>query len=235
MRYFRCEQVDMTQMAAFRGKYARLLEMERQAARREKVWRRLGMAVFITVTAFCLVGGEILVWSLPERDLLLLQILQTVLQGILSVAVLFLSFVLGALASTPLFTRGERNRKAEKQAVLAAACGALREGYGLTEPCLVTKCYRCDDKRFTDHDVCLFFVEEELRMTTNLQGGFIRLQKDLGCYAFAPEELRLRVVPWKNATAVELTGDDFTCLLGARAKGFLEKNGNTMIHKETDR
>ena len=233
MRYFRCEQVDMTQMAAFREKYARLLETERQAAHRKKVWRRLGAAVFMAVTLLCLVGGELLVWSIPDRDFLLLQILQTVLQGLLSLVVVVLSLVLGSVASAPLFSRAEWSRKTEKQAVLAAACQMRREFYGLMEPCLVTKCYASSDRRFTDHDVCLFFVGKELRVTTNLRQGFLRESKDLGCYALPVAELTVCTADHKGVTATALSTEGVSFLLGARAKAFLERKGRMHTGKGT--
>ena len=222
MRYFKWEQVNAEQMAVFREKHARLLAEEAHAARREKGWRRLGTAVFATVSLVCLVGVGMLLWRLPQRESLFEQILQVVGQVALTLLLIPVGLVLGALASSPLFARAERGHKAQRQAVLAAACQGMREHYGFCEPCLVTKCYRCDDKRFTDHDVCLFFVGEELRLTTNLRQGFIRESKDLGCYAFAPGELTVREEEHNGRRATLLVAGEGTFLLGARAKRFIE-------------
>lgn len=86
----------------------------------------------------------------------------------------------------------------------------------------MTKCYHSSDRRFTRHDVCLYFVGEELRITANLNYGFFHPERDLGCYALEREELQLTRVTCQDRPALELRAGELTFCLGQRAAAFLE-------------
>ena len=160
----------------------------------------------------------------PEGDTLLPDIINTVLCVLLFVLSLILSPIIALVVSIPFWNLQDNNAKHVRQTMRSAVCAELREFYGLCEPVLITKCYECTDGKFKDHDVCLFFVDGELRITTNLQYGFYNINKDLGCYVFSKEEIRLSHVVHGRYEATELTVDEFCITLGKKAKGFLESN-----------
>jgi ASC-1-like (ASCH) protein len=100
----------------------------------------------------------------------------------------------------------------------------LRKAYQLTEPCLVTKCYQCqNDEKFNLHDVCIFVTGDELRITTNLLHGFFNPENDLGCYILSRDEISLSKIPYNGTLATSLCCPDTTFILGQRAYGFIIK------------
>ena len=123
------------------------------------------------------------------------------------------------------------NVPAKKKEILSKACGHLRDYYGLQEPYIITKCFDAADKKFQKHDVCLFIVGDELRITVDLIHGFLHGERDLGCYAFVKHEITLSKQPCGQQLMLEMKAGENTFLLGYRAKGFIEKN---FIGKETD-
>ena len=93
----------------------------------------------------------------------------------------------------------------------------------MQEPYIVTKCFDATDKKFRNHDVCIFIVEDELRITTDLVHGFLHGERDLGCYAFKLNEIFLEKQQSGNHLVAELKADNTVFLLGYRAKGFIDK------------
>ena len=143
--------------------------------------------------------------------------------AILGMVGMVLIIVIGLLISVPIWKRTNR-RTISRQDILSKACEHLREYYGLQEPCIVTKCYDASDKKFKNHDVCIFVVGDELRITTNLKNGFFREEKDLGCHAFLRDEVTVTKIEGEKFLMAELRAGETTFLLGYRAKGFIEKN-----------
>ena len=100
----------------------------------------------------------------------------------------------------------------------------FREYYGWTEPCVVTKCYDSSDKVFAKRDVCIFVADGELRVCANLKYGFSFREKDLGCYAFKPDEISVNLINENNILITELKSNEVSFRLGRRAKSFIEKD-----------
>jgi hypothetical protein len=94
----------------------------------------------------------------------------------------------------------------------------------LEEPYIITKCFDSTDKKFKNHDVCIFIVDDELRITTDLVRGFLHGERDLGCYAFSRDELIISKKQNGKYLMAELKSTNTEFLLGYRAKGFIEKN-----------
>ena len=94
----------------------------------------------------------------------------------------------------------------------------------MQEPYIITKCFDAADKRFRDHDVCIFLVGDELRITTDLVRGFLHGERDLGCYAFSRKEITVSKQQDGEHLVAELKSDNAFFMLGYRAKGFIEKN-----------
>ena len=111
-----------------------------------------------------------------------------------------------------------------KKEIFSKACAHLRDFYGLREPYIITKCYDSSDSQFKNHDVCIFFVQDELRITADLKNGFLHGERDLGCYIFEQNEISLFKQQNGKHLSVLLKADDTFFLLGYRAKSFIEKN-----------
>ena len=110
-----------------------------------------------------------------------------------------------------------------KKEIFSKACKHLRDYYQLKAPYIITKCFNSTDERFANHDVCIFVVGDELRITTNLVQGFLHGERDLGCYAFKKEEITLSKHNDGNHLIAELKANKIVFLLGYRAKGFINK------------
>jgi len=146
------------------------------------------------------------------------------LQGVWIVCGAVVAAVLGIGVSLSLSPKSDAAASRLKQIHASRRCEALRAYYGLIEPCLVTKCFNATDRKFIHHDVCLFVVGDELRLTTNLKNGVFAGDKDLGCYAFTRDELTVTQVARGHYIAAELTAEGMTFCLGIRAERFIRKH-----------
>ena len=111
-----------------------------------------------------------------------------------------------------------------KKNIFSKACGHLRDYYELQEPYIITKCFDASDKKFQNHDVCIFVVRDELRLTTDLVHGFLHGERDLGCYVFRRDEITISKQQDGNHLIAELKVGDTVFLLGYHSKGYIEKN-----------
>ena len=136
---------------------------------------------------------------------------------------LIISVVLTLIFTLPLWNKVESlHLPTLKKEFLSKSCSYLRDYYGLKEPYIVTKCFDASDERFKNHDVCLFIVQDELRITTDLMRGFLHEERDLGCYAFKLNEIKLSKLRCENGLILELREENTVFLLGYRAKRFIE-------------
>ena len=137
---------------------------------------------------------------------------------------LIVSGGLTAILTTPLWKKVETfDIPLMKKEIFSKACKHLRDYYQLQEPYIITKCFEATDKNFQNHDVCIFIVGDELRITTDLIQGFLHGARDLGCYAFKIEEITLLKRNNGMHLVAELRADNTVFLLGYRAKGFIDK------------
>ena len=72
--------------------------------------------------------------------------------------------------------------------------------------------------------MCIFIVDSELRITTDLINGFLYGERDLGCYTFKADEITLTKQHHKDRLAIELKSGDTVFLLGYRAMGYIRSN-----------
>lgn len=224
MRYFKCDAQPEAQ--DLRQQFADLSEHEQKKLRRQKLRNRIGNVLFFSVTVLLLIAGLWLVWhvySLGQAKDFLHGTVLAIGGFVMSFLVVILAPILALLASGWLWRADYAREKALRKELLQKGCQQQREFYGFREPFFVTKCFDAGDKRFRRHDVCLFMAEGELRLTVNLHYGFFDPARDLGCYAFSPEEVTLRMAQWKNHPALELTAGETTFLLGNKALPFLKK------------
>lgn len=224
MRYFKYDQSQTKQISKVKDKYAEIAKDEKRFIRKQKRLNTLGTIVFFTVAPACAIGCFILIAQIPEPDSVVLIVLHFLFKILLWLFAMIISGFIGAVAASPIFCHANEKFHSMKRTLLSQACDHLREFYELQEPCLVTKCYNASDKRFTMHDVCLFVVGDELRITVNLKHGFFNSNNDLGCYAFKRDEISLTSQQEASLLMVELKSADTVFVLAQRAKRFIETN-----------
>lgn len=224
MRYFKYYDTSKTKKVALKKQYAELTKEEQLIAKKEKMLHILATTVLIIVCVICFAAGFYVIDCISEPQNPFLSILVIIGKVILKFVAAIISFIIGTLVSTPIFNISESNRKALKKQLLSEACLHLREYYKLGEPCIVTKCYESSDKKFINHDVCIFVAEDELRITVNLLHGFFNGENDLGCYAFKRDEISVNKKQGEKFLIAELKAGDMVFLLGYRAKRFIENN-----------
>lgn len=223
MRYFRYKNTGETEMAAMKAQYTSFTAQEKRLFRKEKFLSKLTNVLFFAISiAFFIVFG-FLISLIPEPESVWLSILSAIAEVVLWIGSLIVSLLIGGLIMMPFWDKIDTSHRAVKREILSKACAHLREYYELQEPCLVTKCYDSSDHKFVDHDVCLFVVRDELRITTNLKHGFFHGDKDLGCYVLDREEITVSEAVWDGHKATELKAGEVRFLLCFRGGRFVEK------------
>ncbi|MGN0814820.1 MAG: hypothetical protein ACI4MH_06290 [Candidatus Coproplasma sp.] len=224
MRYFRYKNTDKNVNNALKEQYKTLTEDEKRTFRKEKRWRRFSTIVALTVFISCTVAEIFLLKLIPVPDDKFFEALVIAGKVIVWLIMFIAGGVLTVVLTTPLWKKAESfHIPSMKKEIFSKACKHLRDYYRLQEPYIITKCFDATDKKFQNHDVCIFVVGDELRITTDLINGFLHGERDLGCYAFKREDITLLKQKDGNRLVVELRTDSAVFLLGYRAKGFIDK------------
>ena len=224
MRYFRYKNTDKNVNNALKEQYKTLTEDEKRTFRKKKRWQKFSTIVTLTVLICCITAEIFLLKSIPVPNDKFLEVLVIVGKVIVGFILLIVSGGLTAILTTPLWKKVETfDIPLMKKEIFSKACKHLRDYYQLQEPYIITKCFEATDKNFPNHDVCIFIVGDELRITTDLIRGFLHGERDLGCYAFKIEEITLLKRNNGMHLAAELRADNTVFLLGYRAKGFIDK------------
>ena len=224
MRYFRYKNTDKNVNNALKEQYKTLTENEKRTFRKKKRWQKFSTIVTLTVFICCIIAEIFLLKSIPVPNDNFLEVLVIVGKVIVGFILLIVSGGLTAILTTPLWKKVETvDIPLMKKEIFSKACKHLRDYYQLQEPYIITKCFEATDKNFQNHDVCIFIVGDELRITTNLIQGFLHGERDLGCYAFKTEEITLLKRNNGKHLVAELRADNTVFLLGYRAKGFIDK------------
>lgn len=224
MRYFKYKNLLKTENSALKAQYAELKKEEKRLLRKNKLLNNIGIVVFSIVSVGCVIPCFIALKSIPVSDnevVAFLEYLGVTVAGMLAVIA---SLLAGGVVSSFVFRKAYDERLVISKNALSKACAHLREYYGVAESCIVTKCYESSDEKFNAHDVCVFVVNDELRITTDLKNGFLHGDKDLGCYAFNTDEIVITKIQGKNFLIAELKCGEVVFRLGYRAKSFIEKN-----------
>lgn len=210
---------------ALKEQYKALTADEKRTFCKEKLWRKFTLIVSSIIFFASVTAGFLLLKALPQPDAVIWQIFAGIGKAILGFAILIAGGVLTAGITKPLWIKANSfHLPAMKKEILAKACGHLRTFYGLTEPYIVTKCFDSSDSKFKNHDVCIFVVGDELRITADLVHGFLHGVRDMGCYAFHKQEITVSKQVRNGQLMVELNADSSAFLLGYPAKSFIEKN-----------
>ena len=225
MRYYKYKNTDKNINNALKEHYKTLTEDEKRTFRREKRWRKFSTIIFLVIYISIVVSGIFLLKSIPLPSAWPLKILVIVVEMIIGFILLIASGVLTVALTMPLWKKVESfHIPSIKKEIFSKACTHLRDYYQLQEPYIITKCFDATDKKFVNHDVCIFVVGDELRITTDLVRGFLHGERDLGCYAFKKEEITLTKQNNGNHLIVALKANNTVFLLGYRVKGFIDKN-----------
>ena len=225
MRYYKYKNTDKNINNALKEQYKTLTEDEKRTFRKEKRWRKFSTIVYLIIYISCIVAGIFLLKSIPLPSAWFLESLVIVGEVIIGFILLIASGVLTTALTMPLWKKVESfHIPSIKKDIFSKACKHLRDYYQLQEPYLITKCFDSTDKEFQNHDVCIFVVGDELRITTDLVRGFLHGERDLGCYAFKKEEITLSKQNVGNHLIAELKANNIVFLLGYRAKGFIDKS-----------
>ena len=225
MRYFKYKNTNININNALKEQYKTLTEDEKRTFRKEKRWRKFSTIVSLIIYISFIVAGIFLLKSIPLPSAWFLEILVIVGEVIIGFILLIASGVLTVTLTMPLWKKVESfHIPSIKKDIFSKACKHLRDYYQLQEPYLITKCFDSTDKKFENHDVCIFVVGDELRITTDLVRGFLHGERDLGCYAFKKEEITLSKQNVGNHLIAELKANNIVFLLGYRAKGFIDKS-----------
>ena len=225
MRYYKYKNTDKNINNALKEQYKTLTEDEKHTFRREKRWRKFSTIVSLIIYISLVVSEIFLLKSIPLPSAWFLEILVIVGEVIIGFILLIASGVLTVTLTMPLWKKVESfHIPSIKKDIFSKACKHLRDYYQLQEPYLITKCFDSTDKKFKNHDVCIFVVGDELRITTDLVQGFLHGERDLGCYAFKKEEITLSKQNVGNHLIAELKANNIVFLLGYRAKGFIDKS-----------
>ena len=223
MRYFRYKNTDKNVTNALKEQYKTLTENEKRTFRKKKRWQKFSTIVTLTVFICCIIAEIFLLKSIPVPNDNFLEVLVIVGKVIVGFILLIVSGGLTAILTTPLWKKVETfDIPLMKKEIFSKACKHLRDYYQLQEPYIITKCFETTDKNFQNHDVCIFIVGDELRITTDLIQGFLHGERDLGCYVFKREEITLLKQNNGNHLVTELRTDNTVFLLGYRAKGFID-------------
>lgn len=224
MRYFKYKNTNKNINNALKEQYKTLTEDEKRTFRKEKRWRKFSTIVSLVIYISCIVAGILLLKSIPLPSACFLKILVIVGEVIIGFVLLIVCGVLTFVLTMPLWKKVESfHIPSMKKLIFSKACKHLRDYYQLQEPYIITKCFDATDKKFVNHDVCIFVFGDELRITTDLVQGFLHGERDLGCYVFKKEEITLSKQNNGNHLIAELKADNTVFLLGYRAKGFIDK------------
>ncbi len=202
-----------------------LTKEEKKNQRQGKFLNVIATILFFTIGCAGTVGCTLLIIQIPFPKNPFLVALASIGILILVLGSMLASFSVGVLITSPIFSKSDKKWATyNKRNGLPEACVYLREYYGWQEPCMVTKCYESSNRRFNNHDVCIFVADGELRITANLKHGFSKRENDLGCYAFELDEISLDQIQEEHFLITELKSGNTFFRLGRRAKGFIEKN-----------
>ena len=225
MRYFRYKNTQKNMNNALKEQYLALTKDEKRIVRKEKIRRKCAGAVTLILLSVCIFLSILLLKMIPYPANNWLAPPVAIGKIIAGFILLIISGVLSFAVAYPLWKKVESfNIPSMRKEIFSKACAHLRDYYGLQEPYIVTKCYNSTNEKFKNHDVCIFVVDDELRITTDLVNGFLHGNKDLGCCAFQKDEIAISKKRDGKLLIAELGANDTVFLLGYRAKIFIERN-----------
>ena len=232
MRYFKYKNNKKNIDNALKEQYLTLTKGEKHIVRKERLWRRCSGIIAVILFISCMVASVCLLEIIPHPSNQWLEVFVVMGKVIAGFGLLIVSGALTYGITYPLWKKVESfNIPLMKKEIFSKACEHLRDYYELQKPYIITKCYDSTDEKFKNHDVCIFVVNDELRITADLIRGFLHEYRDLGCYVFKRDEIEISKICENNFLSAELKVEDTIFLLGYRAKRFIE---NSFLSREND-
>ena len=222
MRYFQCDTLKQEDRKIV-YQDVELTDEEKKSDRQGKFLNFLGTLLFFVVFVAVFVGSLFLIVQIPTPKNPFLSVLVVIAMFILGIGALLVSVLIGSFVSSPIYKKAQEKLAIQKRNCFDNSIIFLREYYGWTEPCIVTKCYDSSDGIFKNRDVCIFLVDDELRITADLKHGFSTKENDLGCYSFKIDEFSLEQIQGEKFLITKFMSEDLVFDLGRRSKGFIEK------------
>ena len=222
MRYFQCDTLKQEDRKMV-YQDVELTDEEKKSDRQGKFLNFSGTLLFLVVFIAVFVGSSFLIVQIPTPKNPFLFVLVVIAMIMLGFGAFLVSVLIGSFVSYPIYKKAQAKLAIHKRIYFDKALISLREYYGWTEPCIVTKCYDSSDEKFKNRDVCIFLVDDELRITADLRHGFSIRENDPGCYTFKVNEFSLEQVQDEKLLITKFKSEDLVFDLGRRAKGFIEK------------
>ena len=223
MRYFQCDTLKQEDRKMV-YQDVELTDEEKKSDRQGRFLNFLGTLLFFVVFVAVFVGSLFLIVQIPTPKNPFLFVLVVIAMIMLGFGALLVSVLIGSFVSSPIYKKAQKKLAIQKRNCVDESIIFLREYYGWTEPCIVTKCYDSSDEKFKNRDVCIFLVDDELRITADLRHGFSIRENDLGCYSFKIDEFSLEQIQGEKFLITKFMSEDLVFDLGRRAKGFIEKS-----------
>lgn len=224
MRYFKYEDLQGFEKNSRKEYLKTLSKKEKRIKRWNSFISYASIAVLLTV-GIGLSGLAIYaVTKIPLPENIFLLIAAFIGLVFLGAGGVLISFIIAGLLCMLISNAYIKSPHTQRKEVLNRATAVLREYYGLGDSYVITKCYDASND-FKNRDVCLFYAEDELRITVNIIHGFSHISRDLGCYCFTPEEITVSDATENGTVMTELTCGDTFFRLGRRAKSYIRKHG----------
>ena len=193
MRYFQCDTLKQEDRKMV-YQDVELTDEEKKSDRQGKILTICGTILFLSALIASFACYCILIEKIPLSENPFLLILTFAGRIALDFFAFVVAVIIGFVISNPIYKKAQAKLAIHKRIYFDKALISLREYYGWTEPCFVTKCYDSSDKKFKNRDVCIFLVDDELRITADLRHGFSIRENDSGCYTFKVNEFSLEQV-----------------------------------------
>ena len=222
MRYFQCDTLKQEDRKMV-YQDVELTDEEKKSDRQGRFLNFLGTLLFFVVFVAVFVGSLFLIVQIPTPKNPFFFVLVVIAMIMLGFGALLVSVLIGSFISSPIYKMAQEKLVIQKRNCFDKSIIFLREYYGWTEPCIVTKCYDSSDEKFKNRDVCIFLVDDELRITADLKHGFSTKENDPGCYSFKIDEFSLEQIQGEKFLITKFASNDLVFHLGRRAKGFIEK------------
>jgi hypothetical protein len=229
VRYFKCDTLRQEDQQIVTQDVA-MTEEEKKNDRQGKILNVCGTVLFLLALIASFVCGCILIEKIPLPEHPFLLILAFAGRLALDLFAVIFAVVIGTVVSQPIYKKAQAKLAIRKRIYFDKVLVSLREYYGWAEPCIITKCYDASDKAFIGRDICLFAIDDELRLTADLKHGFSVRENDPGCYAFKVDEFSLEQIQGEKFLITRLESENLVFHLGRRAKGFIEKRFISQIN-----
>lgn len=223
MRYFKYKNSNKVQKIADKEFLASLgKDQEKKALKSRRLTKILS---FSGIALFFLLFGTLiyLITLIPKPDTTFLTIVYCIGCAFLGIIALISSFLVVGFSIMKLIDKVDYNLPIMRREFMAKACKPLREYYGLKDEYLITKCFDATNSNFNNHDICIFKLNDEIRITTDIINGFINGNCDLGCYALKMDELTIYKDDFNGKRVTVLEFDSVKFIIGIKAYSYILK------------